>query len=103
MKIDIAESFSSFFLPTLALQIVVENCFKHNSMTVAMPLHIQISSTEDGYIEVKNNLQPKFGEVESTGFGLDLLKKRYALMGVSEGVQVVQSDHEFCVNLKLIK
>lgn len=103
VEMNIEEPFYSFFLPTLALQIVVENCFKHNSMTVSMPLYIYIRSTQEGYIEVKNNLQLKFGEVESTGYGLDLLKKRYALMGVSEGVRVIQSDHEFCVNLKLIK
>ena len=74
VEMNVDESLHSLFLPTLALQIVAENCFKHNSMTAARPLQIQISSTDEGYIRVKNNLQPKFGEVASTGYGLDLLK-----------------------------
>lgn len=102
VDIEIDESLYSSFLPTLALQIVVENCFKHNSMTASMPLHIQISSTDEGYIDVKNNLQPKFGEVESTGYGLDLLKKRYELMNISHGMLVEQSPSHFSVKLKLI-
>ncbi|MEO0896425.1 MAG: histidine kinase [Bacteroidota bacterium] len=103
VKFNIDESLHSFLLPTLALQIVVENCFKHNSMTASMPLYIEISSTDDGYIEVKNNLQPKFGEVESTGFGLSNLEKRYELMGISQGIIIAPSDQHFTIRLKLIK
>ena len=69
VDININESLHSFFLPTLALQIVTENCFKHNSMTSKMPLHIEISNTEDMYIVVKNNIQPKIKAEESTGMG----------------------------------
>jgi len=103
VHIDLDESLHSLFLPTLALQIVVENCFKHNSMTASMPLHIDITQTEEGNIQVSNNLQPKFGEVESTGYGLDSLQKRYELMGVSEGIMVEESPHQFRVTLKLLK
>ncbi len=100
--INIDKSLYSFFLPTLALQIVVENCFKHNSMTSKMPLHIEISNTDDGYIEVKNNIQPKLGAIESTGIGLELLIKRYELMSISKGILIEQSPNQFSVKLKLI-
>ena len=102
VDIAIDKSLNSYFLPTLALQIVVENCFKHNSMTSKMPLRIEISSTNDGYIEVKNNLQPKISTVESTGNGLDLLIKRYELMNISKGILIEQSPNQFSVKLKLI-
>lgn len=102
VNIAIDKPLHALFLPTLALQIVVENCFKHNSMTSKMPLHIEIKNTDDGYIEVKNNIQPKFTVVESTGYGLDLLIKRYALMGVSKGILVEPSPEQFRVKLKLI-
>ncbi|MCI4667479.1 MAG: histidine kinase [Bacteroidia bacterium] len=102
VNINIEKTLLSFFLPTLALQVIVENCFKHNSMTSKMQLLIDISSTDDGYIEVKNNIQPKFGTVESTGYGLDLLVKRYELMGVSNGIVIEETPDEFCVKLKLI-
>jgi len=100
MTID--RTLHSFFVPTLALQTVVENCFKHNSMTSSMPLHIEITSTNDGYIEVKNDIQPKFSLVASTGKGLDLLIKRYELMGIFDGVHIEESPDQFQVKLKLI-
>lgn len=102
VNIDIDKSLFDLFLPTLALQIVVENCFKHNSMTSLTPLRIDISNSDNGYIEVRNNIQPKIGSVESTGNGLDLLIKRYDLMNISEGVIVEKSSNQFSVKLKLI-
>ncbi|MEL7341707.1 MAG: histidine kinase, partial [Bacteroidota bacterium] len=101
-NINIDPSLHTASLPTLALQIVVENCFKHNSMTARNPLRIDIHNTDDGYIEVKNNLQPKFGAVESMGYGLHVLGKRYELMGISEGALIEESAEHFCVKLKLI-
>jgi len=89
-------------IPTLALQVVVENCFKHNSMSSKKPLSIQIENTEDGYILVRNNIQVKLGEEESSGYGLSFLRKRYDLMDIEAGVITQESNEEFSVKLKLI-
>lgn len=102
VNIDIDESLYSASLPTLALQIVVENCFKHNSMTATKPLHIDINQTEDGYVEVMNNRQAKIQHEESTGNGLELLIKRYELMNISHGILIEASENQFSVKLKLI-
>ncbi len=99
---DIDESINQFHLPTLALQVVVENCFKHNSMTTRNPLKIEIYSTEDDFIVVKNNIQPKMGEKDSSGLGLDMLRKRYELLNITQGVVVEESPCYFSVKLKLI-
>ena len=101
VDISIEQCLYSFFLPTLALQIVTENCFKHNSMTSKMPLRIEISNT-DKCIVVKNNIQPKIKAGESTGNGLNSLAKRYELMNISNGVIIEQSSDHFTVKLKLI-
>ncbi|MEO0468684.1 MAG: histidine kinase [Bacteroidota bacterium] len=90
-------------LPTLALQIVLENCFKHNSMTSRKPLSISIKGVGDAYIEVKNNLQPKISVVDTSGVGLDLLRKRYELMKIEDGVLVEKTADHFMVKLKLIQ
>ena len=89
-------------LPSLALQIVVENCFKHNSMTSKMPLEIKVTHSNDSYISVSNNIQPKLGSQEESGFGLDLLQKRYELLNVAEGLIIEESSTHFTVKLKLI-
>jgi len=103
VQLSVDESLLDFDLPTLALQVVVENCFKHNSMTSKMPLHIGIKNTDDLYIEVSNNIQPKIGETESTGYGLYTLKKRYALLNIQQGVIIEETSDNFKVKLKLIK
>lgn len=103
VSITIDESLNSYQLPSLALQTVVENCFKHNSMTSKMPLHIEISHTAEEYILVKNNLQPKIGEQKSSGYGLEFLKKRYELLNISKGILIKPTPNHFSVLVKLIK
>lgn len=103
VNISIDASVDDFRLPTFALQTVVENCFKHNSMTSKNPLHISLLNTEADYIQVQNNRQPKIGDQEPSGFGLDLLRKRYALMGIEQGVLIEETPTHFTVKLKLMK
>ncbi len=102
VHIDIDAPLMESHLPTLALQVVVENCFKHNSMTSIMPLHIDIENVGNDYIAVTNNLQPKIGETELSGKGLELLRKRYKLMDVDQGIVIEHTPERFSVKLKLI-
>lgn len=102
VDIHIDDALLLFHLPALALQVVVENCFKHNSMTSKKPLHIKVSNTDDYFIEVKNNIQPKIGNPEPSGFGLDSLRKRYALMNIQNGLIIRETPEFFSVKLKLI-
>ena len=102
VDICIDESLHPFHLPSLALQVVTENCFKHNSMTSKMPLQIKIYNTDDYYIAVSNNLQPKLGDPDSSGYGLELLRKRYELMNVPQGILIEHTSTHFTVKLKLI-
>jgi LytS/YehU family sensor histidine kinase len=102
IDLDIDEHLYEHLLPTMALQIVVENCFKHNSMSSKKPLIIDITNTNDFYIEVCNNLQPRIDEVESSGHGLKILKKKYELLKIQDGLLIDKTPDEFCVKLKLI-
>ncbi len=99
---EIDRKYDSYRLPIFALQGVVENCFKHNSMSSKQPLIITIKSNEVGLIEVKNNLQERLTPQTTTGMGLTLLRRRYQLLGVKEGVIISQTNKFFNVQLKLI-
>jgi len=48
-------------------------------------------------------LQIKIGELDSSGYGLQSLEKRYELMNISKGVIIEKSSKQFSVKLKLIK
>lgn len=102
ISLDIDKQLFQRHLPTLALQVIVENCFKHNSMTSKMPLQVDIRNNDEQYIVITNNIQPKIEEEETSGLGLDLLKKRYELMNIADGIIVEETPQHFTVKLKLI-
>ena len=89
-------------LPKFSLQILVENCFKHNSMTSKTPLMIEIVGSDNGKISVRNKLQPKIGSVAPSGHGLTILEKRYALLGIEHGIAIHNEEQYFTAILKTL-
>lgn len=86
----------------LSLQLLVENAIKHNIVSKSKPLKIDISISDDEkYLVVKNNLQRKIQPVESTGMGLENIKKRIAFF--TDDLLIVSNDKGvFEVRLPLI-
>ncbi|MCB9040652.1 MAG: histidine kinase [Lewinellaceae bacterium] len=67
------------YIAPLTLQILVENAVKHNIISKSRPLNIEICAGGE-YITVRNNLQKKIAMELSTGFGLQSIVNRYALL-----------------------
>lgn len=88
------------YLPFFSLQSLIENAIKHNQLTPAAPLRIEVSRTGE-WIEVKNNLQPKNFVEGSTGNGLFNLKERYRILSGDE-VGINMTDDEFSVRIKIL-
>jgi len=82
----------------LALQMLVENAVKHNVISASRPLLIEIFSEGDGYITVRNNIQPKIKPEPSTHFGLQSLIRRYELLG-ARPVTVINDGRFFVVKV----
>lgn len=76
----------------LSLQLLVENAIKHNEISGEHPLHIEISSTEQGHVIIKNNLRKKEVTEKSPGMGLENLRKQVAFF--SEDSLLVQEEAE---------
>ena len=53
-------------------------------------------------IMIENNLQPKPAAEESSGIGLENLRKRYELLHVQDGVTIRRTETKFSVTLKLL-
>ncbi|SDN10886.1 sensor histidine kinase [Siphonobacter aquaeclarae] len=102
ISFQIDERLLDFLIPTLSLQIVVENCFKHNAMTSANPLSISVSATDDFYVVIQNRKIPKLSQSPKSGYGLDNIRQRYTLLNVQQGMLISESDTHFEVKLKLI-
>ncbi len=78
-------------IPPLVLQILVENCIKHNKIQFANPLTIRIEY-DKGYILVENNLNKKT-DTFSTTTGLANIRRRYALLQSMDVVVEETPDH----------
>lgn len=102
IKWKVDEESASLMVPTLSLQTVIENCFKHNSATTNKPLKIEVKNEGADYISVRNNLRPKIEMPDSGGSGLESLKRRYTLLGYPDAVKIEKSPDSFTVKLKLI-
>jgi hypothetical protein len=100
IKIDVPESFYHYAIPPLVLQMLVENCIKHNIISKENPLNIEITASKDT-ITVSNNLQKKAG-VESTGQGLVNITGRYRFF-TSRKVEITETSDIFKVSIPLLQ
>lgn len=84
----------------LSLQLVLENAVKHNQVTPAKKLHIQIIE-DQGVLKVINNVQPKQVVKESSGVGLRNIKQRYGLL-TNRPVVIEKDAAQFVIGLPLL-
>ena len=87
-------------VPPLALQMLVENAIKHNVVSLAKPLQVDIIISDDRVV-VRNNVQEKLTK-DSTGIGLSNLKARYRYLSDKE-VEINNDQKTFEVALPLLK
>jgi LytS/YehU family sensor histidine kinase len=90
-------------IPAFSLQLLAENCIKHNIISSARPLYIRIFQQQEDSIVIENNLQTKPSADESSGIGLDNLRKRYELLQIRDGVSIQKTDTKFSVTLQLLQ
>jgi len=102
IEIDVQENLLKYKVPTFTLQLLLENCVKHNIVSKEKPLHIKIYDSGLNTISVENNLQRIVRTGEASGIGLQNLIKRYDLLGVSDGVQIFYDDFVYRVKIKLL-
>ncbi len=93
---------NEMLIPPLALQILIENCLKHNSASRETQLWVTVSVENMSFLVVRNNINPKFVKEPSTSIGLQNLKNRYKLIANAE-IVVINDQINFTVKLPLIK
>jgi two-component system, LytTR family, sensor kinase len=85
LQIDVDQASLPHRLPPLTLQLLIENAVKHNVIRQGSPLMISIITTENGLLQVRNNLQkktatPGMEKLESTQLGLTNILAKYRLL-----------------------
>ena len=89
------------YLPPLSLQLLLENAIKHNIISAADPLFIEIYE-KDEMLVIKNNLQLKSSSENSTGIGLQNINERLQYFS-SKQLKIKKTEEYFEVYLPLIK
>ncbi|MEM7656627.1 MAG: histidine kinase [Bacteroidota bacterium] len=84
----------------LALQILLENAVKHNVVSESKPLQVRMW-TEGERVWVENPLQRKKHPPQSSGLGLNNLRKRYLLLS-SQTIVIQESETLFRVGFPLL-
>ncbi|WP_027378615.1 2TM domain-containing protein [Chryseobacterium daeguense] len=93
------EDYRRFVVP-LSLQLLLENCIKHNFATSSKPLIIRIFSEND-ILCIENNLQVREQIKESSGIGLANIVQRYSLL-TKRNVFIEKSEDYFKVKLPIL-
>jgi sensor histidine kinase YesM len=100
IQINIDDEVLNGKIPSLALQLLVENAVKHNEISESNPLLVKVYY-EDGNLIVENKIKPRKTFVDSTGNGLVNLNKRYVLLK-KRNISINNDNKVFRVKLPTI-
>ncbi|MEL7004812.1 MAG: histidine kinase [Bacteroidota bacterium] len=101
IEIDVNLNRSEFYIPTLSLQMLIENAIKHNKFSEQDPLRIEIYNEGTDYLVIRNRVNKKFIAESTTKVGLENIKKRYDYQSENKVVVAHDSEH-FTVKLPRI-
>ena len=102
VEVQVPDESLAYHLPVFSLQLLAENCIKHNIVSASKPLSIRLYQKDPKSLTIENNLQPKKQKNESFGIGIENLKKRYALEGIVKGVQIEKDEKIYSTTIKLL-
>lgn len=100
VKVDIDDDKKELLILPLALQLLIENAIKHNSMSKKNPLKIEITIENKNVLNVVNNLQERESHMASTGVGLRNIEHRYHLLEMPKP-EFIKTDTKFIARIPL--
>ena len=101
LNIEIDKRYDLYLLPSMSLQLLIENVVKHNVVSKNAPLEIDIFTIAGNKLVINNNLIRRIAKVQSNKVGLENIKAKYSLLN-QPGFQVMEDERNFTVVLPLI-
>jgi LytS/YehU family sensor histidine kinase len=100
LKIEIEAAPDELIVP-MTLQLLVENAVKHNEVSEAFPLEINIRRM-DTYLEVENSLRIKKVGEDSKNTGLKNIIQQFSYF-TDKQIEVNDTDGKFLVRVPILK
>jgi two-component system LytT family sensor kinase len=85
-------------IPPFALQLLIENCIKHNVVSLDKPLVIKLY-TENDFLVIENQIQLKRGVI-STGVGLENINQRFLHL-THAAIEINKNETTFKVKIPM--
>ena len=79
INIDLGDYYLNFKVFPISIQLLIENCIKHNKISDNEPINISITAVNE-YLIIENNYNPREGLTNNTGKGIENIIKRYLLL-----------------------
>jgi len=96
----IGPEYMNTYIPPFTLQLLIENCIKHNIVSLEYPLHIKLY-IENDMIIMENPIKLKSAEGDSLGVGLKNIEMRYRHLQ-DKDIEIIAGDKIFKVKLPVI-
>jgi LytS/YehU family sensor histidine kinase len=100
LSITIDQEYYESLIPPFTLQLLIENCIKHNVVSLEYPLQIRIYSEND-CIVVENSIRLKRTPEASTGMGLENINQRYIHL-LNKKIEIHPDEKIFSIKLPVI-
>lgn len=100
LSVSIDAKYHQCFLPTMSLQMLVENAVKHNLFSKNEPLRITVF-VENEYLVVRNAVKRKGARAHSTKIGLENIRSQYELQS-DRNVIIVEDENYFTVKIPVL-
>jgi two-component system LytT family sensor kinase len=100
LSIEIDQQYYSSLIPPFTLQLLIENCIKHNVVSLEHPLQIRLYSEND-FIIVENKLRLKRTPEASMGMGLENINQRYIHL-LEKKIEILTTETIFSIKLPVI-
>ena len=101
LNMQIDKRYEPYLLPSLSLQLLVENVVKHNVVSKTAPLEIDIFTIAGNKLVVNNTMIRRAVKAPSNKVGLENIRAKYSLLKQA-GFQVMEDERNFTVVLPLI-
>ena len=100
LTITVEEKDMDSYIPPFTLQLLLENCVKHNVVSLDKPLLIKIYTQQD-FLIIENPIQLKTNSEASTGIGLENINQRYLHL-LNKKIEITDANAIFAIKLPII-